>query len=123
MNTKSSARSVEREDIIEGHAQYSSVVQHLHIVDVFIVPHCFPSFLNYGGLLIVTLFGNFGSSHIGHCSLFQLCVVVCVMLLLFWSLFQFWCCCLHDALAVLVIVWVTLLLFWPLFSILVLLFV
>ena len=32
-----------------------SIIEHLHIVDV-VVSHCFPSFHNYGGLLIVTLF-------------------------------------------------------------------
>ena len=43
----------------------------------------FPSFLNYGGLLIVTLLGNSGSCH----QYFNVGVVVCAMLLLLWSLF------------------------------------
>ena len=68
------------------------MIQHLHIVDVIVVLHCFPSFLNYGGLLIVTLFGNFGSCH-NPIAVFIVVprsdfgVVVCVMLLLVWSLF------------------------------------
>ena len=104
------------------------MIQHLHIVDVFVVPHCFPSFLNYGGLLIVTLFGNFGSHLdtvavlvIAPCSNFG--VVICAMLKLFWSLFQSCCCCLCDAHDVLVIVCAMLLLLWLLFPTLVLLFV
>ena len=69
------------------------MIQHFHIVHVFVVPHCFPSFLNYGGLLIVTLLGNFGSCHniidalvIVPCSNFGVVICAtlkCLLLLLF----------------------------------------
>ena len=36
------------------------MIQTFHIVDAFVVPNCFPSFKNYGGLLVVPLFGNLG---------------------------------------------------------------
>ena len=38
-------------------AKCCSIVGILHIVDIFVAPDCFPSFPNYGGLLIVTLLG------------------------------------------------------------------
>ena len=87
------------------------MIEAFHIVDVFVVPHCFTSFQIYGGLLIVPLFGILGFVMtillFGHCSLFQcgcccLCeaqlfcawVVVCVTLMMFWSLLvvQHSCC-------------------------------
>ena len=39
------------------------MIQAFHIVDVFVVLHCFPSFWNYGGLLVVPQFGNSGFSY------------------------------------------------------------
>ena len=71
------------------------MIQAFHIVDVLVVSHCFPSFQNYGGLLIVPLFGHFGFGHdiivalvIVPCSTVGVVIcAICVTLLMFWSLF------------------------------------
>ena len=55
------------------------MIQHFHIVHVFVAPHCFPSFLTSGGLLIVPLFGNFGSCH----DIIAGLVIVPILVLLF----------------------------------------
>ena len=97
------------------------MIQAFHIVDIFVVPHCFPLFLNCGGLLFVSLLHNLGFYHdtIVVWSLFL--VPMWVLLFVQGSTFVCVRCCLCDTYDVLVIVgcamlllFCLILLFWAL---------
>ena len=100
MNPQLSALSVEREDIIKGHAQMLWHDPSLSYCRCFVVPHCFPSFQNYFGLLVVPLFGIDPCSNVGVATCVTLnfvcvcvCVVICVTFMMFWVLLVVQCSC------------------------------